>query len=152
MDDTAIISAKDVGERLKALRICRKIATRDLAAALEPIERRNNNIYHWEHGEYLPSWHYAVMLADIFEISMDLLFLGTPPQTCEHIEAETVGKRIKAHRKSQKITLKKLAEATGVNLSCITQWEADRCNPTLINAAMVCDALGVNLDELAGRL
>lgn len=150
MDDTAFVSAENVGGRLRALRTGRGLTKIGLAKKLDPACTAAS-ITKWERGECLPTLYYAVKLAKAFGVSMDELYLGLPPRDCEHIEAETVGKRIRAHRKHQKLTLFRLGIAIGMAEPNIIQWEADRINPNLTNAAKICATLGISLDELVGK-
>lgn len=49
------------------------------------------------------------------------------------------------------MTRKALAAATGVGLPAISHWAGGRCLPQLPQLIRLADALGVTLDELAGR-
>ena len=105
----------------------------------------------WERGKSLPSWYYAVRLADVFGMSVDELWRGQAPQKCAHINAETTGKRIKEHRSLLNMTQTQLGEMTGVHYITVLGWEADSSQPTLENIDRLCSALNVSMDELAGR-
>ena len=105
----------------------------------------------WERGKSLPSWYYAVRLADVFGMSVDELWRGQAPQKCTHINAETTGRRIKAHRCLLNMTQSQLGEMIGAHYITVLAWEADRSQPTLENVDRLCSALNVSMDELAGR-
>lgn len=65
--------------------------------------------------------------------------------------AETMGERLKRLRTAKGFSQPQLAEAAGVSVSAVRNWEQDRRLPLLAIAIRVADALEVSLDELAGR-
>jgi transcriptional regulator with XRE-family HTH domain len=67
------------------------------------------------------------------------------------MEKEQMGKRLRMLRDRAGISQARLAAAAGVNLSTFLNWEHGRRVPLLTNAILIADALGVSLDELAGR-
>jgi transcriptional regulator with XRE-family HTH domain len=64
---------------------------------------------------------------------------------------ETMGMRLKRLREEKGFTQETLAEAAGVPKFSLRNWEQDRRGMSLATAVRVADALGVSLDELAGR-
>jgi transcriptional regulator with XRE-family HTH domain len=64
---------------------------------------------------------------------------------------ETMGKRLKRLREAAGLSQSQLAAAAGVPLGTLRNWEYDRREPLLGAAARLASALGVTLDELAGR-
>lgn len=63
----------------------------------------------------------------------------------------TVGERIVKFREQLGITQAELARQAGLSRQCVHKYESDACDPKLFNAACIADALGITLDELAGR-
>jgi len=57
---------------------------------------------------------------------------------------------IRAERKQRKITIKQIAEATGVNEMTISRWERGRGSPNLSTLLVVMDYLGLTLEVRGG--
>ena len=139
------------GLKIKRLRLENGWSKYALAAKLDAA-CTSGCVLKWERGESVPSWYYAVRLADVFGMSVDELWRGQAPQKCTHINAETTtGRRIKAHRSLLNMTQTQLGEMTGVHYITVLGWEADSSQPTLENIDRLCSALNVSMDELAGR-
>ncbi len=64
---------------------------------------------------------------------------------------ETMGKRLKRLRLAAGMSQPQLARAAGVPVGTLRNWEYDLREPLLGAAARLASALGVTLDELAGR-
>jgi transcriptional regulator with XRE-family HTH domain len=62
-----------------------------------------------------------------------------------------MGNRLKSLRRGAGLTQPQLAEAAGVPLWTLRAWEQARRTPLFDAAVKLADALGVSLDELAGR-
>jgi transcriptional regulator with XRE-family HTH domain len=62
-----------------------------------------------------------------------------------------MGIRLKRLREAAGLTQAKLAEAARVPVGTLRNWEASRRTPLFDAAVRLADALGVTLDELAGR-
>ena len=69
---------------------------------------------------------------------------GPPPREA----AKTVGARLRALRKSQKVTLVELAKASGVDAATISRIETGKMSGTLQSHVRLAAALGVKLTEL----
>ena len=138
------------GFKIKRLRLERGWAKHALAVKLD-VACTGSCVLKWERGKSLPSWYYAVRLADAFGMSVDELWREQAPRECIHIKAETTGKRIKAHRNLRNITQTQLGEMIGVHYLTILNWEADGSQPSLENIDRLCTALNVSMDELAGK-
>lgn len=139
------------GLKIKRLRLENGWSKYALAAKLDAA-CTSGCVLKWEQGQSVPSWYYAVRLADVFGMSVDELWRGQAPQKCVHIIAETTtGRRIKAHRSLLNMTQTQLGEMTGVHYITVLGWEADSSQPTLENIDRLCSALNVSMDELAGR-
>lgn len=54
-------------------------------------------------------------------------------------------------RKAKKLTQKELGDAIGISDDVVGDWERGRTVLSFYDACLVADALGVTLDELAGR-
>jgi transcriptional regulator with XRE-family HTH domain len=67
------------------------------------------------------------------------------------MKKETMGERLKRLREAAGLSQPQLAQATGVPVGSLRQWEQDRRLPSLQGFITVADGLGVSLDELAGR-
>ena len=65
-------------------------------------------------------------------------------------EAENVGDRLQKARQAAGLSQPQLAEAAGVPVGTLRNWEQGRRVPLLDTAKRVADALGCTLDELAG--
>jgi transcriptional regulator with XRE-family HTH domain len=63
----------------------------------------------------------------------------------------TIGEKIQELRQSRGMTQKRLSELIGTNNSVISNWEAERIEPTLFNCILLADVFGISLDELACR-
>lgn len=61
----------------------------------------------------------------------------------------TFGERLRNARKERNLTQRQLAEASGISINAIHNYENDKVDPTLFNVSCVCLALGVSLDYLA---
>jgi len=62
-----------------------------------------------------------------------------------------MGHRLKKLREEKGLSQAKLAAASGVPVGTLRCWEYGRRTPLLDAALLVAKALGVSLDELAGR-
>ena len=58
---------------------------------------------------------------------------------------------LQRHRTSRHLSQGDLAQRTGLQPSAISHFEKGRRSPSLSNLTKLADALGVSLDELAGR-
>jgi len=67
------------------------------------------------------------------------------------MKGETMGGRIKRLREAAGMSQPRLAEAAGIPVHTLRQWEQDRRLPSWEGAVALDDGLGVSLDELAGR-
>jgi transcriptional regulator with XRE-family HTH domain len=65
---------------------------------------------------------------------------------------DTIGQRMGRLRRAAGLSQATLARAAGVPAASLRNWEQDRRIPALDAAARVARALGVSLDDLAGRL
>lgn len=138
------------GLKIKRLRLERGLSKYALASKLDAA-CTSHCVLIWERGQSIPSWYYAVRIADAFGMSVDDFWRGQAPQKCTHIKAETTGKRIKAHRDLRNITQKQLSEMIGVHYKSVLDWEAGYIQPSLENMDRLCTALNVSMDELAGK-
>jgi XRE family transcriptional regulator, regulator of sulfur utilization len=59
-----------------------------------------------------------------------------------------IGPRLRAVRKSQKISLRALAQRTGFSPSFVSQVELGQTSPSLASLQRICDALHLELSEL----
>jgi transcriptional regulator with XRE-family HTH domain len=66
-------------------------------------------------------------------------------------KGEDMGERLKRLRERAGLTQPQMAEAAGVPVSTLRQWEQGRRLPSLEGFIALADGLGVTLDELAGR-
>ena len=139
------------GLKIKLLRLENGWSKYALASKLDAA-CTSGCVLKWERGQSVPSWYYAVRLADVFGMSVDELWRGQAPQKCTHINAETTtGRRIKAHRCLLNMTQSQLGDMIGAHYITVLAWEADRSQPTREGVDRLCSALNVSMDELAGR-
>lgn len=68
-----------------------------------------------------------------------------------NLATDTLGGRIKFARTYLGIRQNELAELSGIPLSSVRGYEADRVQPSLFNITCIADVLRVSLDWLAGR-
>ena len=61
-----------------------------------------------------------------------------------------IGSRIRKYREGRKITRTELAQALGVTLSCISNWELGQNDPAADHLGDLCRALQVSPSELLG--
>jgi transcriptional regulator with XRE-family HTH domain len=64
---------------------------------------------------------------------------------------EAMGQQLKKLRAAAGLSQSQLARAAGVPVATLKNWEQGRRQPLLGAACKLADALGVGLDELAGR-
>lgn len=62
-----------------------------------------------------------------------------------------IGDRMKALRKARKMTQVDLAEASGLSLSSIKQWELGNIEPNARGLCAIADVLDCSIDYLVGR-
>jgi transcriptional regulator with XRE-family HTH domain len=65
---------------------------------------------------------------------------------------ENMGERLQRLRQEKGLSQSQLADAAGIPIGSLRNWERGRREPLLGTAARLADALGVSLDELAGRV
>lgn len=63
----------------------------------------------------------------------------------------TIGQHINLVRNKKNLTVKQLAEKSGVCLGTIHSWIYHGHHPDIVLLICVADVLGVSLDELVGR-
>jgi transcriptional regulator with XRE-family HTH domain len=61
----------------------------------------------------------------------------------------TLGERIVWHRQLLGIGQNELADKAGISRVSLWKYENDMCDPKLLNATCIADALGISLDYLA---
>ncbi len=59
-----------------------------------------------------------------------------------------IGEKIKAIRKSSKMTLKELSDKTDLSIAFLSNLERDMSSPTIINLHKICNAFGITINEL----
>lgn len=62
-----------------------------------------------------------------------------------------IGYTIKSIRKSKNMTLKQLAEKTGLSASYLSNLERNACSPTLLNIQKICEVFGNSLGDMLER-
>lgn len=62
---------------------------------------------------------------------------------------KSVGERIREARKENNLSVRQLAELSGMDHQTIYAYEQGRVEPKLISAAKICEALNVSIDWLA---
>ena len=60
----------------------------------------------------------------------------------------TFGEKIKQLRKGQKLTLKDVAERSGLSIVSVNFYENDKQKPTLVNVQKLAKGLNCNFDDL----
>jgi transcriptional regulator with XRE-family HTH domain len=68
----------------------------------------------------------------------------------EEVSSGRLGERVRILRRERGLTLKLLAERSGVSRAMISKLERGEKNPTLVVAAKVAEGLGVSLSQLVG--
>ena len=63
----------------------------------------------------------------------------------------TFGQRLRQERENRGFTRKEISDRTGIHISSLHGYEHDINEPSLFNATLIADVLGVSLDLLAGR-
>lgn len=63
----------------------------------------------------------------------------------------TFGQRLRQERENRGFTRREISEQTGINVNSLIGYERDLNDPSLFNATLIADVLGVSLDLLAGR-
>lgn len=66
-------------------------------------------------------------------------------------ERTQFGGILRALRKSRKIPVRAIAEATGYSMQTVTNWEIGRFAPDLVTLCKIGDIFHCTLDELVGR-
>ncbi|QKD83333.1 helix-turn-helix transcriptional regulator [Thermoleptolyngbya sichuanensis A183] len=66
---------------------------------------------------------------------------------------ESFGKRLKQYREAASLTQRELAARLDVTITTVQNWEADRYLPRLTpqQTQLLCQTLGISLDDLAGE-
>lgn len=88
------------GKRFKELRKERKLTQEQLADRLGISDRHVRGI---EHGDFFPSIDLYILIAQVFQVSLDVLILGEIPSSRE-IE-------LKAHLQKQDVLIRQLKES-----------------------------------------
>lgn len=68
------------------------------------------------------------------------------------IDQKALGKHLAAVRKAHHITQRQLEEKTGIANGTIFRYEKGLTMPCLYNLLLICEALGVTLDEYIGEI
>lgn len=63
----------------------------------------------------------------------------------------TYGEHMRNCRAAKNLSMTRLSELSGVSKASINHWEHDRYLPTVSSAALICDVLGISIDEYIGR-
>lgn len=139
-----------IGEKIKELRLSKGLTR---AAADRLIDPKGTGVRfdRWELYGGMPGWYFSVILTEIFGITLDELYLDHPPIECTHIEADSLGERIRMHRELKDLTQSELAELIHSAQKTVSDWELCRFEPRMESVIKIADALGVSLEELAGR-
>src|SRR5699024_8533851 len=88
------------GKRFKELRKERKLTQEQLADRLGISDRHVRGI---EHGDFFPSIDLYILIAQVFQVSLDVLILGEIPSSRE-ID-------LKAHLQKQEVLIQQLKES-----------------------------------------
>ncbi|MDI9502589.1 MAG: helix-turn-helix transcriptional regulator, partial [Bacillota bacterium] len=59
-----------------------------------------------------------------------------------------IGKRIRAQRKTENLSLEQVAKRTGLSIGYLSNLERDLTSPTFDNLILICTAIGVSVVEL----
>ena len=78
-----------------------------------------DTVFLWENNRKGPS---------LYSIPKIIQFLGYTP----FVQAKTLGKKLKTHRKIHGMTQKELAQRIGVDPGTLAKWEAGRRKPTKV--------------------
>ena len=79
------------------------------------------------------------------------LYYYNAVQEDRQLEELTMGTRISARRREKGLTQEALANMLGVSNQAVSKWESDACCPDIALLPLLCDTLGMTLDELFGR-
>ena len=139
-----------IGEKIEALRRSKGLTRAEADKLIDP-NGTGVRFDRWELYGGIPGWYYSVILTDIFGTTLDELYLDHSPIECPHIEADSLGERIRKHRLLKDLTQKQLAALIGVQQKPVSDWEIGSYEPSMKSVIKIADALGVSLEELAGR-
>jgi transcriptional regulator with XRE-family HTH domain len=64
----------------------------------------------------------------------------------------TIGEMIAARRSNERLTLRELADLTGISNPMLSQYETEKSHPSFENAAKLSQALDFSLDKLAKHI
>lgn len=63
----------------------------------------------------------------------------------------TIGESMRAAREKAGLSRNKLAQKSGVAVSCISVYERDQFEPKISKVEILADALGISIDEYIGH-
>ncbi len=63
----------------------------------------------------------------------------------------TFGAKLRAARDKAGLTQQQLADRVGINRVVLARWETDAREPSIGSVLALAEALGITLDELAGK-
>lgn len=66
------------------------------------------------------------------------------------MDMKLAGRKLRSWRRVRHITQIRLAEMTGLSVSCIGQIEKGKENPSMSTLYALCKALGISMDYVAG--
>ena len=63
----------------------------------------------------------------------------------------TIGYNIRRNRRDMGLKQHELAKMVGVGIMSISQWECEKCYPSMLSLMCLADVFCITLDELVGR-
>lgn len=139
------------GERLKALRLEKQLTQEDVA---QFINANEVDIQDYEHGRNYPTISKFILLAGVFQVSLDYLIGRNdnrmPAVAKEQNKLEPIAQRLKQLRIDSGRTQANIAQAIPCSLVTYQRYEMGTRTPYLKYILMLADCFQITLDELLG--
>ena len=140
-----------ISERLLDIRDEAGLNQEDMAEILKVSQ---SNYSRWENGKELIPLNKLNILCNHFKVSMDYVVGIT--RDCKvnkkyEFSNETIGKRLREFRKTNKITQNKLADILNTTQSTISAYESGKATLLTAFALQIVSKYNISLDWLCGR-
>ena len=139
------------GERIRSERIYRSITQREMArksgVSEGTIRKLEKTDYNGESGNL----HSIAGVSAVLGVRIEWLFFGIgKKEMVIRQQTGTVGQRIRKRRRELKMSAEVMEERTGYSLGTLCEYERDVCEPGIMAAQCICEALGMTLEQLVG--
>ncbi len=112
---------------------------------------RPPSISDWESDKTKPNHEHLVAMATLYGTTTDYLTGASDINEKQRDGFAAFPERIRAIRKSIKLTQEQLGEIAGVSQRCVASWESGDRMPSHAVLANLADRFGVSVDYILGR-